>query len=323
MRPNLRESVAVSDLAWQSQPPLRRPLLLMAFKGLFDAAEAATDSLAWIRDRTESTEIAQIDPEEYFNFQEARPIVRKNDEGERTLTWPVTKVHACQTDDIRDLVIMTGMEPHLRWRTYADQIVEVARRSGAEMVITVGAMVSMVPHSRPLGVTGSAADVELAERLSLDKPSYQGPTGVVGVINQRLHEVGIPVISLRVAVPHYVPSAPNPKATRALLRRIQQTTRVQTHYEELDAAVSEWVQRMDVAVASDTESADYVSRLENQVDSTEELLPSGDDLAAELEAFLRDRPGAQAESSSAELDERSEDGSSDETTDESGDDPAD
>lgn len=285
----MRESVGVSDLVWQSQPILRRPLLLVAFEGLFDAAESATDALAWIRDRTESTEIAEIDPEEYFNFQDARPTVNPGPDGERVLTWPTTKVFACKTDDVRDLVIMTGVEPHLRWRSFADQIVEVARRSGAEMVITVGAMVSMVPHTRPLGVTGSAADAELAERLSLDRPSYQGPTGVVGVINQRLHEAGLPIISIRVAVPHYVPSAPNPKATRALLRRIQQTTRVITHYEELDSAVSEWVHRMDSAVAADPEGAEYVERLEQQVDSTESLLPSGDDLAAELEAFLRDR----------------------------------
>lgn len=287
----MREPVVVSDLVWQSQPILRRPILLLAFEGLFDAAEAATDALAWIRDRTESTEIAQIDPEEYFNFQQARPLVRTDDAGGRTLSWPTTKIFACKTDDVRDLVVMTGIEPHLKWRSFSDQIVEVARRSGAEMVITVGAMVSMVPHSRPLTVTGSAADPELAERLSLDRPSYQGPTGVVGVINQRLHEAGLPVISVRVAVPHYVPSAPNPKATRALLRRLQQTTRVKTQYEELDMAVSEWVQRMDAAVASDSESAEYVSRLENQVDSTESLLPSGDDLAGELEAFLRDRSG--------------------------------
>ncbi len=286
----MRDSFLVPDLVWQSQPTLRRPILLVAFEGLFDAAEAATDALAWIRDRSEATEIAKIDPEEYFNFQDARPMVRTDGAGGRTLTWPANKVFACKTDDVRDLIIMVGTEPHLKWRTYSNQVVEIARRSGAEMVITVGAMVAMVPHSRPLSVTGSSADPKLAKRLSLDRPSYQGPTGVVGVINQRLHEVGIPVISLRVTVPHYVPSSPNPKATRALLRRIQQTTGVETHYEELDSAVSEWVQRMDVAVASDPESASYVSRLENQVDSTESLLPSGDDLAGELEAFLRDRP---------------------------------
>lgn len=285
----MRESVGVSDLVWQSQPVLRRPLLLVAFEGLFDAAEAATDALAWIKDRTETTEIAEIDPEEYFNFQEARPVVQRDGSGDRTITWPTTRVFACKTSDVRDLVIMTGVEPHLKWQTYSDHIVEVARRSGAEMVITVGAMVAMSPHTRPLSVTGSAADAELAERLSLDRPSYQGPTGVVGVINQRLHEAGLPVISVRVAVPHYVPTAPNPKATRALLRRLQQITRVGTSYEDLDAKVSEWTKQMDIAVASDQESAQYVARLENQVDSTESLLPSGDDLAAELEAFLRDR----------------------------------
>ena len=150
-------------------------------------------------------------------------------------------------------------------------------------------MVSMVPHTRTFGVTGSAADPLLADRLGLDRPSYQGPTGVVGVINERLDAKGLAVMSLRVDVPHYVPAAPNPKAAQALLRRLQQTTGVPTGYEALDGEAQDWVRRVDTAVASDPDSQSYVARLEKQVDSNPEMLPSGDDLAAELEAFLRDR----------------------------------
>ncbi len=284
----------MTDLIWHDnadeiRPKLRRPLLLMAFEGLFDAAESATSALGMIRDRSESTDIAEIDPDGFFNFQETRPIVSLPDDGVRKLTWPTTTVTTCQTSDERDLVLVTGIEPHLRWRTFADQIVEIARRTGSEMVVTVGSMVSMVPHTRPLAVTGSASDHELAKRLNLDLPSYQGPTGVIGVINDRVHRAGIPIISIRVSIPHYVPAPPNPKATRALLRRIQQTTRVQTGYEDLDGDVVEWQNRVDSAVTADDEIREFVTQLERQVDSNEELLPSGEDLAGEVEAFLRER----------------------------------
>ncbi len=281
-----------NELTWYEIPELRRPLLLIGFEGLFDAAEAATSALRWVRDRTESTEVAMVDPEGYYNFQESRPTVRIDDDGGRVIDWPVIEIHAVNTDSVRDLMIMTGAEPHLRWRTFADQVTEVARRTGCEMVVTVGAFVGMVPHTRPFSVTGSAVHPELIRRLNLSTPSYEGPTSLVGVINERLERANIPVISLRVEVPHYVPGPPNPKATRALLRRLQQTTGVVTGYEELDAEVTDWTSRVDQAVLADDESRDYVARLEQQADSTEAMLPSGDDLAGELEAFLRDQAAA-------------------------------
>lgn len=284
-----------NELTWFEAPELRRPLLLVAFEGLFDAAEAATTALSWIRDRTESAEIANIDPETFFNFQEARPIVRIDPEGDRVIDWPSTEVHCISTDGPRDLVVMTGTEPHLRWSSFAEHVLEVARRSRCEMVVTVGAFVGMIPHTRPFSVTGSAVHPELARRLNLNRPSYQGPTGVAGVINERLERSSMPVISLRVEVPHYVPGPPNPKATRALLRRLEQTTGVDTGYAELDSDVNDWVARVDQAVLADDESREYVERLERQVDSNEDFLPTGDDLAAELEAFLREQPAPYGE----------------------------
>jgi proteasome assembly chaperone (PAC2) family protein len=280
---------SVSELTWYDLPELRRPLLLVAFEGMFDAAEAATGALDWIRERADAAAIGMIDPEYYYNFQEARPMVRIAEDGSRVIDWPSTEIWSATTSSARDLVVMSGVEPHLRWPSFAEHVLEVARRSRCEMVVTVGAFIGMVPHTRPFTVTGSAVHPDLARRLNLSQPTYQGPTGVVGVINARLEESSVPVISLRVEVPHYVPGAPNPKATQALLRRLEQTTGVETGYEDLDAQVSDWVSRVDRAVAADEESRDYVSRLERQVDSTEELLPTGDDLAAELEAFLRDQ----------------------------------
>ena len=278
-----------TELTWYDLPTLRSPLLLVAFEGLFDAAEAATAALHWIRERTEASAVAMIDPEPYFNFQEARPTVRIDGDGERVIDWPTTEIYSVNTDSARDLVVMTGVEPHLRWPSFADHVLEVARRSGCEMVVTVGAFIGMVPHTRPFSVTGSAVHPELARRLNLSRPSYQGPTGVVGVINARLERSNIPVISLRVEVPHYVPGPPNPKATQALLRRLEQTTGVTTGYADLDSEVTEWMARVDQAVLADDESREYVERLERQVDTDEELLPTGDDLAAELELFLREQ----------------------------------
>lgn len=278
-----------SELTWYDLPELRRPLLLVAFEGLFDAAEAATAALAWIRQRTESSEVAMIDPETFFNFQEARPTVRIGEDGERIIDWPTTEVHSVVTGSTRDLVVMSGVEPHLRWPSFADHVLEVAQRSGCEMVVTVGAFIGVVPHTRPFSVTASAVHPDLARRLNLTQPTYQGPTGVAGVINARLERSDVPVISLRVEVPHYVPGPPNPKATQALLRRLEHTTGVETGYEDLDGEVSEWMSRVDQAVSADDESREYVERLERQVDSDEELLPTGDDLAAELEAFLREQ----------------------------------
>jgi hypothetical protein len=277
------------QITWFDLPDLRRPLLLVAFEGLFDAASAATSALEWIRERTEAEEVAMIDPETFYNFQEARPTVRFDGDGRRVIDWPNTQVWTVRTGGARDLVLMSGVEPHLRWVSFAEHVLEVARRSECEMVVTVGAFIGMVPHTRPFSVTGSAAHPDLARRLSLSQPTYEGPTGVVGVINTRLEASDLPVISLRVEVPHYVPGAPNPKATQALLRRLEQTTGVSTGYQELDGEVSTWLSRVDEAVAADEESRDYVARLETEVDSNEETLPTGDDLAAELELFLRDQ----------------------------------
>lgn len=280
-----------TELTWYDLPDLRRPLLLVAFEGMFDAASAASSALRWIRDRGDAAEIAMIDPECFFNFQESRPNVRFDNAGNRVIDWPVNEIYSVGTEAGRDFVVLTGSEPHLRWSSFAQHVVEVARRTRCEMVVTVGAFVGMVPHTRPFAVTGSAAHPELVRRLNLTPPTYQGPTGLIGVIIERLERANIPAISLRVEVPHYVPGPPNPKATRALLRRLQQTTGVETGYEQLDSDVNDWISRVDQAVEADEESRDYVARLEQQADTDEDSLPSGDDLAGELEAFLREQSG--------------------------------
>ena len=277
-------------LDYDSLDSLNRPVLIVAFKGLFDASGSATSALEWLIEKSESENIGEIDSETFFDFTQERPLISFDKNGERALTWPTNKIVAMKTkENERDLLAISGVEPHLRWRTFSELLIELVNKSNAESVLTLGSMVGMTPHSRPLTVTGSSTNPELAERLHLEKPSYQGPTGIVGVLHDALDRSKIPVISLRVSVPHYVPDAPNPKATRALLRRFEQVTGVTTEYEELDGPAADWQKQVDSAVASDDKITAYVTRLETAIDEDENLLPSGDDLAAEFEAFLREQ----------------------------------
>ena len=277
-------------LDYDSLDSLTRPVLVVAFKGLFDASGSATSALEWLMEKSESENIGEIDSETFFDFTQERPLISFDKNGERTLTWPKNKIVTIKTNgNERDLLAISGIEPHLRWRTFSKLLIEIVNKSNAESVLTLGSMVGMTPHSRPLTVTGSSTNREIAERLHLEKPSYQGPTGIVGVLHDALDRSKIPVISLRVSVPHYVPDSPNPKATRALLRRFEQVTGVTTEYEELDGPAADWQKQVDAAVASDDEITAYVTRLETAIDEDENLLPSGDDLAAEFEAFLREQ----------------------------------
>lgn len=280
----------MTELVWDAEPNTERPLVVLAFRGLFDAASAATNAVNWVRERARSSLVAHIDPEMLFDFTQERPSVRVLPDGRREIVWPENEFHVLRFDDRRDLVVCSGTEPHLRWRSFSEHVLSIAQRCGAEMVVTLGAMVGVVAHSRPLPVTGSATNPALAERLGLGSPSYEGPTGVIGTLHDLLDRAGMPVISLRVAVPHYVPSPPNPKATHALLRRLEEVTRLDLGARALEPSATDWEHQVSSAAADDPQVVTYVRRLEEQHDA-EEPLPSGDDLAAELEAFLREQRG--------------------------------
>tara|TARA_B100000686_G_scaffold15948_1_gene15005 strand:+ start:363 stop:1208 length:846 start_codon:yes stop_codon:yes gene_type:complete len=278
----------MGEVHWINKQNLRRPLLIVALKGLFDSAEAATAGIDLLAAKHGASPIASIDPETFFNFQEERPSVRIGDHG-RIIEWPENEILGAEcADSNHDILLLSGIEPHLRWRTFADALLEVAETMNVEMVITIGAMAGMAPHTRPLGVVGSASDLGIADRLGLGRPTYEGPTGLVGVLHDRLDKAGIPIISLRVSVPHYVPGPPNPEATRSLLSRLELVTGVKTFHSDLEKAANEWRERIDTAVTNDSDMANYVQQLEQRVDESE-ILPTGDDLAAELEAFLRDK----------------------------------
>ncbi len=280
---------SMSELIWDSKPELERPLLIMAFGGWFDAGTCATDSVGHLSERFEGERIAEVDPEEFFDFQEVRPEVAFTEGGEREIRWPSNEIHAASTGGAHDLLLLAGVEPRLKWRTFVDNLIVVMETLGVEMVITLGAMVAAVPHTRPARVTASSGDPELARRLGLDQPSYQGPTGIVGVIHQALGERSIPAVSLRVGVPHYVSGPSNPKGRQALLAELQRVTGVETGHGDLAAAVLEWEERVGAAVAGDPEVAAYVRGLEEEADSrAEDEIPTGEHLAAEFERFLRD-----------------------------------
>ena len=279
----------VDPLRWTDDlPPLRAPLLVTAFEGLFDVGGAATGALASLRS-SNALPVGEIDADPFFDFTERRPVVRIDDDGRRVIDWPTNRIHILtNASGARDLVLSDGVEPHLMWRTFSETIHDVAVAVDAAMVITLGAMIAEIPHTRPPTITGSTTDPDLATLMRLDQPSYQGPTGVIGVLHQHLEAQGVPAVSLRVAVPHYVSGTPNPKASRALLERFERVTGVRTPWASLDQDARDWETRVDAAMQDDDEVALYVRRLEERYDrSTAAALPDADDLAAEFERFLR------------------------------------
>jgi hypothetical protein len=275
---------------WLVDPAADSPIMVVALEGLFDIAGAATDAVDHLAEgAVTQVRIASIDPEIFFDFTQQRPMVSSGPGGDRTITWPTNDAYELTlAGDSSALVTLSGIEPHLRWRTFADSIREIAQRCGARLVVTLGAMAGLAPHTRALGVVGSASDLALAEQLGLGPPSYQGPTGLVGALHVQLHQAGLAVISLRVSVPHYVTQSPNPEATRSLLARLELVTGIQTGHDDFAEAARRWRSQVDTAVASDDDMRRYVAQLEAQVDSAPDLLPDGDAIAAQLQAWLRD-----------------------------------
>ncbi len=283
--------MSTADLIWDTEPVLDRPVLVAAFAGYFDAATASTGAIDWLIEHHGATPFARIDPDDLFDFQQIRPQVELEAGLTRRITWPENIVHATdRSGDGRDLVLLSGTEPHFRWRGFCDALLEVARRTGCEMVVTLGATPEAVPHTRMPVVFGSSSDTELAARLGLSRPQYEGITGALGVLHAELDGTRFPAIAMRVAVPYYAGATHNPKASMALLRHLEHVTGVATSHADLAPAIAEWEQRLDDAVADDEQARRYLPQLEARYDGqAEDQIPSPDDLAAELERFLQER----------------------------------
>ncbi len=281
-------------VSWEDRPTLQRPVMVAAFEGWNDAADAASGAVTWLRHRWRAKKVASIDPEEFFDFQVSRPQVSLVDGVTRQISWPANDVFSAHIEEVgRDVVLLSGVEPNLRWKTFCDTVLGVARETGCEMVVTLGALLADVPHTRPIRLTGTAADPELIDRLGLSHSRYEGPTGIVGVLHDACRGAGVPSVSLWAPVPHYVASPPNPKATRALIERLADVIGVPVGVGDLAEAAVAWEDRVNELVASDPDVSAYVRQLEDRDDDQmdERDLPTGETLAAELERFLRDQRG--------------------------------
>jgi proteasome assembly chaperone (PAC2) family protein len=279
---------------------LRQPLMIMAFSGWNDAAESATTAARFLGQLWPSQPLASIDPEEFYHFGLSRPYVRfkAGSRTEREIVWPSTDFSLSRAPALdRDLIVGVAIEPHLRWRTYCGAILDLARRCGVTLVLTLGALLAEVPHTRPVRLSGSAHDPAVASRLGVRPTRYEGPTGIVGVLNTICREEGVPTATLWANVPHYVSGIENPKAALALVRRVLALLDAEADLAELLEATKQFERNLDEVVGQNAKIAEYVKTLESKQPEEEEAadpgaargdeLPPSADLVAEIEQFLR------------------------------------
>jgi proteasome assembly chaperone (PAC2) family protein len=286
----------MQPLRWERRPDgLRAPALVCAFKGWNDAGESATAALTFLGTALDATRFATIDPEDFVDFQSTRPTVRLRDGLTRHIDWPEFEIYEARIPRApRDLILLSGPEPAIRWRTFCQQVVDLSEALGVQMVTSLGALLADVPHSRPVHVTGIASDEALVDRLGLNASRYEGPTGIVGVLQAAATDAGIPAASLWAAVPHYVAVVPNPKGALALLRKLETLVGVTVDATELESSASDYERQVSRAVEMDPDVQAFVERLERAADEEEATpdpgeLPSGDLLAREFQRFLRQR----------------------------------
>ena len=278
---------------------LRQPVLVMAFSGWNDAAESATTAARYLGQLWPSRPLASIDPEDFYHFGLSRPYVRfkPGSRTEREVVWPATEFSVAQPAELeRDIVVGVAIEPHLKWRTYCGAVLDLARRVGASLVLTLGALLAEVAHTRPVKLVGGAYDPELAARLGLRASRYEGPTGIVGVLNTMCREEGIPQASLWANVPHYVSGVENPKAAMALVRRVLMLLGAEADLSDLVEASRQFDQNLNEVVGQNAKISEYVRKLERKAPDEDEAaeplsasdeLPPSADLVAEIEQFLR------------------------------------
>jgi predicted ATP-grasp superfamily ATP-dependent carboligase len=283
------------ELRIDELPALERPVLVAAFRGWNDGGQAATLAGSYLARLWGARRFGDIDPEGFVDFQATRPQVSLEKGLTRRIDWPENAFYRAVVPGAdRDAVLLLGVEPNFRWRLFTELIVGLARDLHVELVVTLGALLADVPHTRPAPVTGAASDPELVAELGLQHSRYEGPTGIVGVLHDACRRADLPSVSLWSAVPHYVSLAPSPRAARALCERLGELIDARVDVEELAAAEDAYAEQVSEAVASDPDTASYVEELERRADSLEgwsheDDLPSGDSIAAELTRFLRER----------------------------------
>ena len=278
------------EIRLESRPDLEQPVLVTAFRGWNDGGQGASLAAQHLVNTWDAEKFADIDPEGFFDFQATRPRVSLIDGLTRKIEWPENDFFHASPEGGRDVVLLVGTEPNIRWRTFTELVVDLVRDLGVELVVSLGELLADVPHTRPAPVTGAASDPELVERLGLQASRYEGPTGIVGVLHDACRQQGIPSVSFWAAVPHYVSLAPSPRAALSLCERLSSLLETPIDVSELEAMVEGYTSHVTEAVSSDEDAAAYVDELEQRADLIEESdLPSGDSIAAELTRFLRER----------------------------------
>jgi predicted ATP-grasp superfamily ATP-dependent carboligase len=279
------------ELHVHESPTLERPILISAFRGWNDGGQGASLAAGYLARLWDAERLADVDPEEFFDFQTTRPHVKLVEGLTRQIDWPETSFYRARPNGFdRDVVLLLGVEPNLRWRRFTRLVVDYASDLSVELFVSLGSLLADVPHTRPSPVTGSASDPDLVERLGLQASRYEGPTGIVGVLHDACREESVPSVSLWAAVPHYVSLTPSPRAALALCERLSSLLDVEIDVEELREAAEGYEEQVSRAVAADADTQAYVDDLEQRADEIDESdLPSGEALAAELTRFLRER----------------------------------
>jgi proteasome assembly chaperone (PAC2) family protein len=269
-------------------PTLTRPVLIAAFEGWNDAGDSASGTVAHLADVWDAHVMLELDPEEYYDYQVNRPVVSTSESGMRQLTWPTTRLLTANLP-ARDILLVQGPEPNIKWQQFTREILGLAVELDVELVITLGALLSDSPHTRPIPVSGTSTDATLTDQLGLDVSTYEGPTGIIGVIQEACARFDIPAVSLWGAVPHYVAQPPCPKATLALIRRIEDVLDVSVPLGDLVEDARAWEAGVDELASDDEEVADYVKQLEHARDTADLPEASGEAIAREFERYLRRR----------------------------------
>jgi proteasome assembly chaperone (PAC2) family protein len=271
-------------------PPLRRPVVIAAFEGWNDAGEAASGAVERLAREWDAEPVAALDPEDYYDFQVNRPTVEMADDGSRRIIWPTTRLLVARRPGLlHDIVLVDGIEPSMRWRGFVVELLSFAQEVDASMLVSIGALLADVPHTRPIPVTASSQDRDLMARFELEPSRYEGPTGIVGVLADAAGQAGLPALSLWAAVPHYAGGVPSPKATLSLLRRLEELLDVTVPLGDLQEEAHAWERGVDELAESDSEVADYVKSLEQAKDTADLPEATGEAIAREFERYLRRR----------------------------------
>lgn len=281
--------IEIDDVT-QGGQGLVSPLVIAAFEGWNDAGDAASGLVDHLIEVWDAEVIGAVDPEEFYDFQVNRPVVGTDERGHRTLTWPTTRIALARPPSLdRDVILVRGIEPNMRWRQFVAEILAACDDLGAELFVTLGALLADTPHTRPIPVTGTATEPDLVDRLKLEQSTYEGPTGIVGVVQDACVRLDLPAVSYWAAVPHYVAQPPCPKATLALLGQLEELLEASIPLGELPEDARAWERGVDELAEEDEDVADYIRSLEESRDTAELPEASGEAIAREFERYLKRR----------------------------------